>query len=75
MIKLVSVGPGEIFSRKNATETSKAIQDRLGDEGYAFANVNMVPEINEAQKTVDMTFFVDPGKRVYVHRINMQRQH
>jgi outer membrane protein insertion porin family len=71
LIKLVSVGPGEIFSRKNATETSKAIQDRLGDEGYAFANVNMVPEINEAQKTVDMAFFIDPGKRVYVHRINM----
>ncbi len=71
LIKLVSVGPGEIFSRKNATETSKAIQDRLGDEGYAFANVNMVPEINEAQKTVDIAFFIDPGKRVYVHRINM----
>lgn len=71
LIKLVSVGPGEIFSRKNATETSKAIQDRLGDEGYAFANVNMVPEIDEAQKTVEMAFFVDPGKRVYVHRINM----
>jgi outer membrane protein insertion porin family len=71
LIKLVSIGPTEIFSRKSATETSKAIQDRLGDEGYAFANVNMVPEINEAQKTVDMTFVVDPGKRVYVHRINM----
>ena len=36
-----------------------------------FANVNMVPEINEEAKTVDMTFFVDPGKRVYVNRINM----
>jgi len=72
LIKLVKVGPGEIFSRKNATETSKAISDRLGDDGYAFANVNMVPEINEAQKTVDMTFFVDPGKRVYVRRINMK---
>ena len=72
LIKLVSLGPGEVFSRKNATQTSKAIQDRLGDEGYAFANVNMVPEINEAQKTVEMTFFVDPGKRVYVHRINMR---
>ena len=43
----------------------------MGDEGYAFANVNMVPEINEGQKTVDMAFFVEPGKRVYVHRINM----
>ncbi len=72
LVKLVSVGPGEIFSRKNATETSKAISDRLGDEGYAFANVNMVPEINDAKRTVDMTFFVDPGKRAYVHRINMK---
>ena len=70
LTKLVSVGPGEIFSRKNATETSKAIQDRLGDEGYAFANVNMIPEINEANKTVVMTFAVDPGKRAYVNRIN-----
>ncbi|MBS3951452.1 MAG: outer membrane protein assembly factor BamA [Methylomicrobium sp.] len=70
--KLVQVGPGEIFSRRNATETSKAISDRLGDDGYVFANVNMVPEINEADKTVAMTFFVDPGKRVYVNRINMR---
>lgn len=72
LIKLVKVGPGEIFSRKNATETSKAISDRLGDEGYTFANVNMVPEINESQKSVVMTFFVDPGKRVYVRRINVK---
>ncbi len=71
LIKIANVGPGEIFSRKNATETSKAISDRLGDEGYAFANVNMVPEINEDKKTVDMTFFVDPGKRAYVHHINI----
>ncbi|MDO9142025.1 MAG: outer membrane protein assembly factor BamA, partial [Methylobacter sp.] len=72
LVKLVKIGPGEIFSRKNATETSKAVSERLGDDGYAFANVNMVPEINEATKTVDMTFFVDPGKRVYVRRINMK---
>lgn len=72
LIKLVKVGPGEIFSRKNATETSKAISDRLGEEGYSFANVNMVPDINEKQKTVDITFFVDPGKRVYVRKINIQ---
>lgn len=71
LLKLVQVGPGEIFSRKKATETSKAVSDRLGDEGYVFANVNMVPEINDEAKTVAMTFFVDPGKRVYVRRINM----
>ena len=71
IISLVQVGPGEIFSRKSATQTSQAITDRLGDEGYAFANVNMVPEINDEQQTVVMTFFVDPGKRVYVRRVNM----
>ncbi len=68
----VSIGPGDTFSRKAATETSKSISDRLGEEGYIFANVNMVPEINNENKTVNMTFFVDPGKQVYVRRINMQ---
>ena len=71
LIKLVKVGPGEVFSRKNATLTSKNISDRLGNEGYIFANVNMVPEINDTLKTVDMTFFVDPGKRVYVRQTNI----
>ncbi len=72
LIALMRVGPGEIFSRKNATLTSKFISDRLGEEGYAFANVNMVPDIHHDTKTVDMTFFVDPAGRVYVRRINMQ---
>jgi len=72
LIPLVQIGPADTFSRKLATETSKAISDRLGDEGYIFANVNMIPEIDAAKKTVNMTFFVDPGKQVYVRRINMQ---
>ena len=44
--------------------------ERLGQEGYSFANVNSIPEINKEDKTVSVTFFVDPGKRVYVRRIN-----
>ncbi len=69
---LVAIGPGDTFSRRLATETQKAISDRLGDEGYIFANVNMVPEINEESKTVGMTFFVDPGKQVYVRRVTFR---
>ena len=69
---LVAIGPGDTFSRRLATETQKAISDRLGDEGYIFANVNMVPEINEENKTVSMTFFVDPGKQVYVRRVTFR---
>ncbi|MEY2696836.1 MAG: hypothetical protein RL333_974 [Pseudomonadota bacterium] len=70
IIPLVGIGPGDVFSRKLATQSQKAISDRLGDEGYIFCNVNMVPEIDELTKTVRMTFFVDPGKKVYVRRIN-----
>lgn len=72
IIPLVQIGPGDFFSRKLATESQKAISDRLGDEGYIFCNVNMVPEIDEATKSVKMTFFVDPGKKVYVRRINFK---
>jgi outer membrane protein insertion porin family len=71
LIKLMTVGPEEIFSRKRATETSKNISERLGEEGYIFSNVNMVPEIDTENKTVVMTFFVDPGKRVYVRHVNI----
>jgi len=71
LIQLVQVGPEEVFSRKRATETSKLISDRLGEEGYVFANVNMIPEIDNEHKTIDMTFFVDPGKKVYVRHVNI----
>ncbi|WP_460034339.1 outer membrane protein assembly factor BamA [Methylothermus subterraneus] len=72
LVPLVQLGPGEVFSGKRATESMNAISTRLGDEGYIFANVNMVPEIDDAQKTVKLTFFVDPGKSVYVRRINVK---
>lgn len=69
--KLVTVEAGEMFNRQKVTESSKAIGDRLGDEGYAFANINAVPEVDKEKRTVAFTFFVDPGRRVYVNRINL----
>jgi outer membrane protein insertion porin family len=68
---LIKVEKGDIFNRQKITETSKAIGDRLGNEGYAFSNVNAIPEINKENHTAAFTFFVDPGKRVYVRRINL----
>lgn len=72
LFPLVELRRGEYFSRKVATESSERISNRLGDEGYAFANVNAVPEIDDATKQITVTFFVDPGKRVYVRRVNMK---
>ncbi len=68
---LIKIAPGEVFSRRLVTESSNAISERLGEEGFAFANVNPVPDIDEATRTVTLTFFVDPGKRVYVRRIHI----
>jgi len=64
------INAGDVFSRKRVTDTVTKISDTLGNEGYAFANVNTVPDIDEETRQVDLTFFVDPGKRVYVRRIN-----
>ena len=64
------VRAGEVFSRSAATRVTTAIADRFGNEGYAFAEVNPLPQIIEASNEVDLTFTVDPGNRVYVRRIN-----
>jgi outer membrane protein insertion porin family len=68
---LVTIVPGEVFVRDHLTETTKKIGDRLGNDGYAFANVNAVPELNKENATVAFTLFVDPGRRVYVNRVNV----
>ncbi len=68
---LIKLQKGDTFNRQMVTETSKAISDRLSNEGYAFSNVNAIPEINKEDHTAAFTFFVDPGRRVYVRRINL----
>ncbi|MDO9204666.1 outer membrane protein assembly factor BamA [Methylotenera sp.] len=69
--QLITIKKGDTFSREKVTQSSKAISDRLSNDGYAFSNVNPVPEVNKEQHTAAFTFFVDPGKRVYVRRINI----
>jgi len=71
LAKLITVKSGEVFSRAKLTETTKAITDRLGNEGYAFANANAVPEVDKEKRTVAFTILIDPGRRVYVRRINV----
>jgi outer membrane protein insertion porin family len=69
--KLIRVKPGEVFSRQRLTESTKAITDRLGNEGYAFANASAVPQIDKDKRTVAFSIVVDPGRRVYVRRISV----
>jgi len=69
--KLIQIKPGEVFSRARISESGKLITDRLGNDGYAFANVNAVPEIDRDKQQVAFTFLIDPGRRIYVRRINV----
>jgi len=71
LLPLVTLKPGAVFSRQRLTESTKAIADRLGNEGYAFSNTNAVPQVDKEKKVVSFTILVDPGRRVYVRRINV----
>lgn len=66
----VFVRPGQIYSQGLVTGTEEIMVQFLGNLGYAFAEATGVPEVNEEDETVDVTFFIEPGNRTYVNRIN-----
>ncbi len=70
--KLLRIQPGQVFNRHSIELSSDAITGVLANIGYAFAKVQPVPKLDKANHTVDLTFFVDPGQRVYVRRINFK---
>ena len=69
--KLITIAAGETFSRQKLNDSTKAISERLGNEGYAFANVNAAPELDREKHSAAFTIFIDPGRRVYVRQINV----
>ncbi len=71
MLSLVQLKPGDLYSGEKLTNSVKQISERMGNFGYAFANVNANPEIDREKKQVGFTVLIDPGKRVYVRRINV----
>lgn len=66
----IFVSPGQIYSQSLVTGTEEIMVQFLGNLGYAFAEATGVPQVNEEDQTVDVTFFVEPGNRTYVNRIN-----
>jgi outer membrane protein insertion porin family len=67
---LVLAQPGQTFSQGLLTRSEELMNLRLGQDGYAFAEVRAVPDLNKETKQASVTFFVDPKNRVYVRRIN-----
>lgn len=66
----IFVRPGQIYSQGLVTGTEEIMVQFLGNLGYAFAEATGVPEVNEEDQTVEVTFFIEPGKRTYVNRID-----
>lgn len=75
LLSLVTQDPGSVFSRKNMVRNSSAVTDRLGEEGFAFADVNVIPDIDDEKKEVSLTYSVIPGDRAYVRRITFTGQY
>jgi outer membrane protein insertion porin family len=69
--KLVELAPGDVFSGSKLSDSTRRISERLGALGYAFANVNAVPDIDREKRQVAFDVLVDPGRRVYVRRIDI----
>ena len=67
--RLIVAQPGEIFSRKKVEQSVENITSVLSNIGYAFANVNPITDVDRDNRLVSINFFVDPGKRVYIRRI------
>lgn len=69
--KDLSISEGDVFNRSKVNESTSKVAKSLGNFGYAFANVSSVPTIDKDKHRVDFTFFIDPGKKIYVRRINI----
>ena len=67
---MVLAQPGSIFNQRALTQSSEFMSFRLGEQGYANAEIEPVPELNHETKEAEITFYVDPKSRVYVRRIN-----
>lgn len=68
---LITVKPGETFSAEKMNAIGKSITDRMSTLGYAFATANPQPEADRDRREVAFTILVDPGRRVYVRRVNI----
>ena len=69
---LVLLKANDVYSQSRVTRTEELIAKVLGNDGYTFAKVRNYPKIDDENKTVELTFFVDPGKRIYVNRIEFR---
>ncbi|MET0331485.1 MAG: outer membrane protein assembly factor BamA [Dyella sp.] len=70
--RLVFLKKGDLFNRKAIEASSDAMKAVMANIGYAFAKVNPIPKLDKANHMVDLTFYIEPGQRIYVRRVVFQ---
>ncbi|MGJ8693301.1 MAG: outer membrane protein assembly factor BamA [Thalassotalea sp.] len=65
------IRPDTLYNGALVTYTEESISKFLGRYGYAYPKVTTIPDINDEDHTVKLSISVDPGKRIYVSRINI----
>ncbi|WP_406564597.1 outer membrane protein assembly factor BamA [Acinetobacter pragensis] len=61
---------GDLYSQEKVNGVKQLMLRKYGNAGFYFAEVNVVPEINNETKIVDLNYYINPGQQVTVRRIN-----
>ena len=64
-----------LYNGAEVTYTEEVISKFLGRFGYAYPKVITIPDINDEDKTVKLSISIDPGKRIYVNKVNFSGNH
>ena len=68
MLKLYK--DGETYSQEKVNAVKQLLLRKYGNAGYYYAEVNIVPEINNQTGIVNLNYYINPGQQVTVRRIN-----
>ena len=69
---LVALQKGQVFSQTKLAETRKNVSNRLGRDGFSYSRIGILPQVDNVNKRVNLTFQADKGQRTYVRRINIR---
>ncbi len=69
--KLLKTKQGDVYNADQIEDSITAVTDEIGELGYAFAQVEPVPVKHEAEHTIDLTYAINQGSRVYIERIDI----
>ncbi|QNH52580.1 outer membrane protein assembly factor BamA [Acinetobacter venetianus] len=61
---------GETYSQEKVNAVKQLLLRKYGNAGYYYAEVNVVPQINNQTGIVDLNYYINPGQQVTVRRIN-----